>query len=79
MRQRCPRHPKHLVPPANGGSGKDRLRGKNERARYFAEFLHGSGVTHVFYLPAIVLKSLAEMEDVGICRVMVQRSAGHSR
>ncbi|MBN8905701.1 MAG: thiamine pyrophosphate-binding protein, partial [Rhodospirillales bacterium] len=30
-----------------------------------------SGVTHVFFLPSILLHSLAEMEDLGIRRVMV--------
>jgi acetolactate synthase-1/2/3 large subunit len=40
-------------------------------SRLFAEFLKGCGVTHVFFLPAIVLEGLAEMEDLGIRRVMV--------
>jgi acetolactate synthase-1/2/3 large subunit len=40
-------------------------------SRIFAEFLAGSGVTHVFFLPAIMLKGLAEMEDLGIRRIMV--------
>jgi acetolactate synthase-1/2/3 large subunit len=40
-------------------------------ARYFAEFLKTSGVTHVFYLPAIMLKALGDMEELGIRRVMV--------
>lgn len=44
---------------------------KTNGARYFAEFLKGAGVTHVFYLPAIMLKSLGEMEELGIRRVMV--------
>ncbi len=40
-------------------------------SRIFAEFLASSGVTHVFFLPAVMLKGLAEMEDLGIRRVMV--------
>lgn len=40
-------------------------------ARYFAEFLKGAGVTHVFYLPAIMLKALGDLEALGIRRVMV--------
>jgi acetolactate synthase-1/2/3 large subunit len=40
-------------------------------SRYFAEFMKGCGVTHVFFLPAIALEGLAEMEDLGIRRVMV--------
>jgi acetolactate synthase-1/2/3 large subunit len=47
-----------LVPKMNG-------------ARYFAEYLKGAGVTHVFYLPAIMLRALGEMEELGIRRVMV--------
>lgn len=39
--------------------------------KYFAHFLSEAGVTHVFYLPAILLKGLAEMENVGISRIMV--------
>ena len=31
-------------------------------SRLFAEMLEGYGVTHVFYLPAIMLGGLAEME-----------------
>ena len=40
-------------------------------SRYFAEVLQGYGVTHVFHVPAILLKPLAEMEDMNIRRVMV--------
>jgi len=38
-------------------------------SRYLAEALHGHGVSHVFFVPAIVLSALAEMEDMGIRRV----------
>src|SRR5262249_47858933 len=44
---------------------------KMRGSRFFAEFMHKAGVTHVFFLPAIVLEGLAEMEDLGIRRVMV--------
>ncbi|MCC7348817.1 MAG: thiamine pyrophosphate-binding protein, partial [Variibacter sp.] len=44
---------------------------KMNGARYFAEYLKGAGVTHVFYLPAIMLRALGEMEELGIRRVMV--------
>lgn len=44
---------------------------KTTGARYIAEFLQASGVTHVFFLPSILLNALAEMEDLGIRRVMV--------
>ena len=39
--------------------------------KYFAHFLSEAGVTHVFFLPAILLKGLGEMENVGIKRIMV--------
>ncbi|HEY5128944.1 MAG TPA: thiamine pyrophosphate-binding protein [Bradyrhizobium sp.] len=44
---------------------------KTTGARYFAEFLHGSGVTHVFFMPAMMWRGLAEMEELGIHRIMV--------
>jgi len=40
-------------------------------ARFLAEYLKGAGIDHVFYLPAIALKTLGEMEALGIRRVMV--------
>ena len=43
---------------------------KMNGARYFAEFMKGYGVTHIFHVPAILLKPLAEMEDMNIRRVM---------
>jgi acetolactate synthase I/II/III large subunit len=32
-------------------------------SRYFAEALHGYGVTHVFFVPTMLLNAMAEMED----------------
>ena len=48
-------------------------------ARAFAEMLHGYGVDHVFFVPAIMSKALAEMEDMPIRRVMVhgEKSAAY--
>ena len=40
-------------------------------ARVFAEMMNGYGVSHIFFVPAIMAKSLAEMEDMPIRRVMV--------
>jgi len=37
--------------------------------RYFAEMVHAYGVTHVFFVPTIMLPAMAEMEDMGIRRV----------
>lgn len=39
-------------------------------ARFIAETLRGYGVTHVFYMDAILRQTLAEMEDLGIRRVI---------
>ncbi len=38
-------------------------------ARMFAEMIEGYGVSHVFFVPAVLAKSLAEMEDMPIKRV----------
>src|SRR5450759_4149014 len=40
-------------------------------ARLFAEMMQGYGVTHIFFVPAFMLKAFAEMEDMPIQRVMV--------
>ncbi|MBW1995407.1 MAG: thiamine pyrophosphate-binding protein, partial [Deltaproteobacteria bacterium] len=39
-------------------------------ARFIAETLKGYGVTHVFFVPAILRQTLVEMETVGIHRVL---------
>jgi acetolactate synthase-1/2/3 large subunit len=48
-------------------------------SRLFAEMLEGYGVTHVFYVPAILLGALAEMEAMPIRRVMThgEKSAAY--
>src|SRR5438874_10294803 len=38
--------------------------------RYFAEAVHAYGITHVFFVPTIMLPAMAEMEDMGIRRVV---------
>src|SRR3989442_2560996 len=38
--------------------------------RYFAEAVHAYGATHVFFVPTIMLPAMAEMEDMGIRRVV---------
>jgi len=40
-------------------------------ARLFAQMMEGYGVTHVFFVPAFMLKAFAEMEDMPIQRLMV--------
>lgn len=42
-------------------------------ARYFAQLLHAYGVSHVFFMDAVLRRALAQMEDVGITRIL-----GHS-
>ena len=36
----------------------------------FAEMLQGYGVTHVFFVPTILLESLAEMDGLGIRKIL---------
>jgi acetolactate synthase-1/2/3 large subunit len=40
-------------------------------ARLFAQMMEGYGVTHIFFVPAFMLKAFAEMEDRPIKRLMV--------
>lgn len=40
-------------------------------ARLFAEMMQGYGVSHIFFVPAFMLKAFAEMEDMKIARIMV--------
>ncbi len=40
-------------------------------AALFAEMMEGYGVSHIFFVPAFMLKAFAEMEDRPIARVMV--------
>jgi acetolactate synthase-1/2/3 large subunit len=40
-------------------------------ARLFAEMLRDYEVSHIFFVPAFMLKSFAEMEDMPIARIMV--------
>ena len=40
-------------------------------ARLFAQMMEGYGVTHIFFVPAFMLKAFAEMEDLPIKRLMV--------
>jgi acetolactate synthase-1/2/3 large subunit len=39
-------------------------------ARLFAEMMQGYGVSHIFFVPAIMAKALAEMEDMPIRRIV---------
>src|SRR5688500_5976648 len=43
---------------------------KMNGARLFARMLQAYGVTHVFFMDAILRRALAEMEDVGIKRIL---------
>jgi acetolactate synthase-1/2/3 large subunit len=43
---------------------------KMNGSKAFAEIVKGYGVTHVFFVPAIMLQALAEMEDMNIRRIM---------
>jgi acetolactate synthase-1/2/3 large subunit len=39
-------------------------------SRLFAEMLKGYGVTHVFFVPTILMEALAEMDDLGIRKIL---------
>ena len=43
---------------------------KTTGSRLFAEVMHGYGVTHVFYVPTILMRALAEMDELGIRKIM---------
>jgi acetolactate synthase-1/2/3 large subunit len=43
---------------------------KTTGARLFVEVLHGYGVTHVFYVPTILMRALAEMDELNIKKIM---------
>ncbi|MGZ8263403.1 MAG: thiamine pyrophosphate-binding protein [Burkholderiales bacterium] len=44
---------------------------KMSGARLFAEMMRGYEVSHIFFVPAFMLKAFAEMEDMPIKRIMV--------
>ncbi|HEV7821589.1 MAG TPA: thiamine pyrophosphate-binding protein [Burkholderiales bacterium] len=43
---------------------------KMSGSRLFAEVIHGYGVTHVFYVPTILMRALAEMDEFKIHKIM---------
>jgi acetolactate synthase-1/2/3 large subunit len=43
---------------------------KKSGSRLFAEVLHNYGVTHVFYVPTIMMRALAEMDELKISKIM---------
>jgi len=49
-----------------GGSYSSKMTG----ARFIAETFKGYGVTHVFYVEAILRRALVEKEELGIRRVL---------
>jgi acetolactate synthase-1/2/3 large subunit len=48
-------------------------------AKLFADMMSGYGVSHIFFVPAVMMKALAEMDDMPIKRVMVhgEKSAAY--
>jgi acetolactate synthase-1/2/3 large subunit len=49
-----------------GGGNRSKVTG----AKFIAETLKGYGVTHVFFVEAILRKTLVEMEVLGIKRIL---------
>jgi thiamine pyrophosphate-dependent acetolactate synthase large subunit-like protein len=39
-------------------------------AQVLARMLHGYGVSHIFYVPCLAVRALAELEDLGVRRVV---------
>src|SRR5688572_5972143 len=56
-----------LVSLDNGGAVMPKTTG----ARLFADMMRGYEVSHIFFVPAFMLKAFAEMEDMPIARIMV--------
>ena len=48
-------------------------------SRFFAEALRGYGVTHVFFVPAILPEAMAAMDDTGVTRILThgETAAGY--
>ncbi len=48
-------------------------------SRFFAEALRGYGVTHVFFVPAILPDAMAAMDDTGVTRILThgETAAGY--
>jgi len=42
-------------------------------ARLFDEMMRGYEVSHIFFVPAFMLKAFAEMEDMPIARIMPRK------
>src|ERR1051325_6181794 len=55
-----------MDPQTWGGTNVTRMTGN----RYFAEAMRGYGVTHLFFVPSILNSAMAEMEDVGVTKVI---------
>ena len=43
---------------------------KTTGSRYFAEIMKGYGVTHAFFVPTILMDALAEMDELGIQKIL---------
>jgi len=43
---------------------------KTTGARYFAEVIRGYGITHAFFVPTILMDALAEMDALGIQKIL---------
>src|SRR5262245_22567027 len=58
-------------PQRFGEEGESKTVPKMTGAQLFAEMMEGYEVSHIFFVPAFMLKAFAEMEDRPIRRVMV--------
>jgi acetolactate synthase-1/2/3 large subunit len=48
-------------------------------SQFFAKALRGYGVTHVFFVPAILPEAMAAMDDTGVTRILThgETAAGY--
>lgn len=49
---------------------------KTTGATLLAKTLHGYGVSHIFYVPCLAVRALAEMEELGVRRVVAHSEKG---
>src|SRR6266508_4527556 len=61
---------RRACPARISGRGRFRTMPEMTGSRYFAEAMQAAGVSHIFFVPTMLLPALAEIEDMGIRRVM---------
>src|SRR5436309_4876415 len=60
----------HIFPTVNWRISLMEIDNTITGARFIAETLKGYGVTHIFYVDAILRKTMVDLEELGIRRVI---------